>query len=307
MAYVPQFDPKRDYPILPQAVERRSTVFIGTTTVISGESPIITEINLDGPLFIRAKYPGRHGNFLTVESSLSSTLTLTFTATLEIPKVDRIKLSPGTSVEIIGAVAAKQPARLITVGFYTNTSAQVIDELLGVIGTFTVGSYFISSSVCFGLKNLSMTTTGTDTITFLAGYPQETYTYAASSAGSSNHLNISTISQDINSKSMLITLVDPPGHLSDIRDPRTPVDVAYPNFKFPSNFKAKLSNGDGPPETPVGIKTGPSRTVILISHSELENGRLSRVGKVLEWKGTSAADGSWKKIDRNFQDWEESD
>lgn len=309
MTYTPQFDPKIDSPELRVVSSRRSTTLIGTTGTAA-----ITGTTLDGPVFIRAKDPGYHGNYLTVESSLSSAFTLTFTATLEIPKVDKIKLSLGTSGELIGTVAGAQPARLISVGFYTVTnaivkdrntgltatftvagSAVVKDEKLGVLGTFTVGGYFRSSSVCFGLKNLLVTNTGTDTITFLAGYPQETYNYPAESPGSISHLKIQEISQDVNSKSELITIIDPPGHLSDVRDTRTAADVFYPDFKFPEFNKQKLTKGDGPPPSPNGVKTGPTRSVILLLGTENQNGSVMKIEQLLEWKGNSASEGSWQK------------
>lgn len=300
MTYIPQFDPKRDSPELQRVSERRGTILIGTTGTAA-----ITGTVLDGPVFIRAKYPGYHGNSLTVQSSLSSTLTLTFTATLEIPKIDKIKLSAGISAEIIGGFAARQSARLITISFYTvsstttiiGLSGQVSDELLGEIGTFTPGEYFRSSSVCFGLKDLSITNTGTQTITFLAGYPQETYKYPAASAGNSSHLSIPLISQDVNGKSQLITIADPPGNISDVRDTRTAADVYYPNFKFPEFSKRKLTNAAGPPPSPTGIKTGPTRTILLLDGIELQNGSMQDISQILEWKGNSATDGTWQKID----------
>jgi len=289
MAYIPQFDPKRDLPNLEVVSEKRSTVLIGTTGTAA-----ITGTTLDGPVFIRAKYPGRHGNFLTVESSLSTTQTLSFAATLEIATIDKIKFS-GASGSLIGAIAGRQPARLITVGFYTTSTAVVKDELLGTLGTFNIGGYFRSSSVCFGLKDFSLTNTGTDTITFLAGYPYETYQYPAPSLGSLAHLDIQAISQDVNSKSQLVTLIDPPGELTDVRDTRTAADVFYPDFKFPEFNKTKLTGADGPGSSPNGIKTGPSRTILLLMSVENENGSMRNVEQLLEWKGASTTDGSWKK------------
>jgi hypothetical protein len=310
MVYTPQFDPKRDLPELRLVSARRSNIMIGVTGTAA-----ITGTTLDGPVFIRAKDVGYHGNYLTVESSLSSTLTLTFTATLEIPKVDKIKLSQGASAEIIGAVAGSHPARLISIGFYTVTNtiskdkntgmtstvtvagqAVVKDQILGTLGTFTVGRYFRSSSICFGLKNLLVSNTGTDTITFLAGYPCETYSYTATSFGSTQHLKITDIAQDVNSKSQLITIIDPPGNLSDVRDTRTLADVYYPNFKFPEFTKLSLTNADGPPPSANGVKTGPMRSIILLIETENENGSVSSAEQLLEWEGNSATDGSWKKV-----------
>lgn len=57
----------------------------------------------------------------------------------------------------------------------------------------------------------------------------------------------------------------------------------------------KLTGGDGLPETPLGINTGPFKSLVLINYGENPDGGLSEVNQMYEWVGQSATVGEWKK------------
>lgn len=57
----------------------------------------------------------------------------------------------------------------------------------------------------------------------------------------------------------------------------------------------KLAGGDGLPETPAGISTGPSRALVYLNYSEAANGSLAEASEIYEWVGESATSGNWKR------------
>jgi len=61
---------------------------------------------------------------------------------------------------------------------------------------------------------------------------------------------------------------------------------------FPPKF---MATGDGLPAYPVGLSTGPDRTLIHLNYAETQDGELREINQVLEWSGSSATSGSWTR------------
>jgi len=57
----------------------------------------------------------------------------------------------------------------------------------------------------------------------------------------------------------------------------------------------RLTGGDGLPLTPIGINTGPYKSLVLLNYGEKPNGGLADVNEMYEWVGESATVGEWKR------------
>lgn len=77
---------------------------------------------------------------------------------------------------------------------------------------------------------------------------------------------------------------------SDIQDPGLDSD-----FLTPFN-STNLSGGDGLPPDPSAERTGPSKSLILVSNGELQNGSQGEINSIFEWVGDSAISGDWIKV-----------
>lgn len=102
----------------------------------------------------------------------------------------------------------------------------------------------------------------------------------------------------INTVSKLIEMMPPDIDIYDTRpsDVETAVDLSneliYQFLEFPETY---LSGADGLPLTPVGIITGPQRSLVHINYGEDITGNLSQlINNAYEWVGSSAKDGMWK-------------
>lgn len=79
------------------------------------------------------------------------------------------------------------------------------------------------------------------------------------------------------------------GTKHDVQDDGVDDDFLSP---FDQTF---LSGGDGLPQSPVGERTGPTRSLIFINYGERKNGSMGEVSEVYEWVGDSATSGEWRR------------
>lgn len=54
-----------------------------------------------------------------------------------------------------------------------------------------------------------------------------------------------------------------------------------------------LRGGDGLPSSPVGLNTGPMRTLVHLNYTEKDDGSLAETNQVYEWVGEDAKSGRW--------------
>jgi len=56
-----------------------------------------------------------------------------------------------------------------------------------------------------------------------------------------------------------------------------------------------MTGGDGLPANPVGLNTGPDRSLVHLNYSELDDGSLGLLNQVFEWVGDTVSSGSWQR------------
>lgn len=64
-------------------------------------------------------------------------------------------------------------------------------------------------------------------------------------------------------------------------------------------FSSYLGGGDGLPEEPDGQNTGPSRSIVHLNYSEVDDGTMGLANVVYEWRGSSNVDGEWVNLFRS--------
>jgi hypothetical protein len=59
--------------------------------------------------------------------------------------------------------------------------------------------------------------------------------------------------------------------------------------------RTAMTGGDGLPMAPVGLNTGPDRSLIHLNYSEIENGSTGVLNHLYEWVGSAVNQGSWQR------------